>query len=125
MIMKRIRSEMRRRTIPDTSVPLFRTLRYLRDQPGASLSDLAEFLGLTLPSASKLVQKLVTDRVIERREGQDRRRIHLSLTEEGRLALGLARLKAARQLEESLNTLSQDELTTVSAALRILGKAFS
>ncbi|MBF8299082.1 MAG: putative MarR family transcriptional regulator, partial [Dehalococcoidia bacterium] len=125
LIMRRIRSEMRRGAISDGSVPSFRTLRFLRDQPGASISEVAEFLGLTLPSASKIIQKMVTQGAIERQVGQDRRFVCLSLTEEGRLALALARLETAHRLEESLQPLCQEDLATVSAALRILGKAFS
>lgn len=122
--MRRIRTEMRRRTMPDLSIPLFRALRFLRDHPGASLSELAEALSLTMPTASKLVQRLVVRKVLERRIGDDRRRVHLTLTEEGRLAFALARVETARQMEESLQSLSQDELATVSAALSILGRAF-
>ena len=124
LIMRRIRSEMRRQSPEDLSVPLFRALRFLRDHPGVSLSELAEAMGLTMPSASKLVQRLVVKKVIERRVGEDRRRVHLTLTEQGRVALALARLETARQMEESLESLSPQELATVSAALRILGRTF-
>ena len=123
--MRRIRTEMRRRTMPNLSIPLLRSLRYLRDHPGSSLSELADALGLTMPSASKLVQRLVLNKVVERRNGKDRRRLHLTLTEQGRVALALARLETAQQLEGSLESLSNQELTTVSAALSILGQVFS
>ena len=123
--MRRIRTEMRRRTLPDLSVPLFRALRYLQNHPGASLSELADALTLTMPSASKLVQRLVVRKLVERRIGEDRRRVHLTLTDEGRLALALARLETARQMEGSLESLSKEELATVSAALSILSRAFS
>lgn len=122
--MRRIRSEMRRQTSEDLSVPFFRALHFLRDHPGASLSELAEAMGLTMPSASKLVQRLVVKKVIERKVGEDRRRLQLTLTEDGRVALALARLETARRMEESLESLSPQELATVSAALRILGRTF-
>jgi len=125
LIMRRIRGEMRRRTIPGLSIPQFRTLNFLREHPRSSLSEVAEFLGLTAPSASKLVQRLVAQKVVGRRVAKDRRRICLSLTEHGRTALALARLETHEQLAESLEPLSQEELATVSAALRILGRNFS
>lgn len=125
LLMRRIRREMRQRTMPGLSIPLFRTMRYLWDNPGASLSDVANALGHTMPSASKLVQRLVLKKVVERRVAEDRRRVHLTLTEEGRSALALARLETARNIEEGLKSLSKEELATVSAALRILGKTLA
>ncbi len=123
--MRRIRREMRRHSIPGLSVAQFRTLIYLQRHPGTSLSEVAEFLGLTLPSASKLVDRLVMDKSVSRRIAQDRRRVKLGLTERGQTALDLARLEAREQLSESLKLLSQEELATVSAALRVLGLAFT
>lgn len=125
VIMRRIRSEMRRRTIPGLSVPQFRALNYLQGHPRSSLSDVAAHLGITLPSTSKLVQNLVTQKVVLRRSATDRRRVCLSLTQQGISALNIARLETRQQLEESLKSLTQEELVTVSAALRILNKVFS
>jgi len=116
---------MRRRTLPGLSIPQFRALNYLQQHGGASLSDVSEYLALTLPSTSKLVQKLVVEKVVVRRVGKDRRRICLSLTERGRTALALAQLETRQQVAESLHALSQEELATVCAALRILARAFS
>ena len=42
----------------DLSVPQFRTLLFLRRHPGASLSEVAEHIGLTLPSISKMIDRL-------------------------------------------------------------------
>jgi DNA-binding MarR family transcriptional regulator len=125
LVMRRIRSEMRRRTMLGLSIAQFRALNYLSRHPGASLSELAEFLGLTPPSASKLVQKLVTRKVVARRVGRDRRRIRLTLTSHGRSALETARLETRDKLAESLGALSRSELIALSASLRVLADAFS
>ncbi|MBI4305401.1 MAG: MarR family transcriptional regulator [Chloroflexi bacterium] len=125
LVMRRIRGEMRRRTMPGLSIAQFRALNYLSRHPGASLSELAEFLGLTPPSASKLVQKLVMQRVIARRVGRDRRRVRLSVTRQGRTALDVARLETRQQLAASLESLSERELAIVSAGLQIIAEAFS
>lgn len=125
LIMRRIRREMRRRTMPGLTVPQFRTLNYLQGHPRSSLSDVAAHLGLTLPSASKLVQKLVAQKAVLRRVATDRRRVCLSLTQQGITALAMARLETRQQLAESLSTLTQEELTVISAALRVLGLVFS
>ena len=125
LIMRRIRREMRRHSMPGLSVAQFRTLIYLQRHPGTSLSEVSNFLGLTNPSASKLVDRLVMDKAVSRRIAQDRRRISLSLTERGQTALELARLEARNQLADSLKELSPEDLATLTSALDILDKAFS
>ena len=125
LLMRRIRHEMRRRTMPGLSVPQFRTLNYLRRHPRSSLSDVAAHLGLTLPSTSKLVQKLVAQKVVLRRGATDRRRVCLSLTQEGITALSVAHLETRQHLADGLSPLTTKELATVSAALQILNAAFS
>ena len=116
---------MRRRTMGGLSVPQYRTLNYLMQHPRASLHAVAEHLGLTPPSTSKLVQKLVTNNVVARRVAADRRRICLSLTQSGITALTAARSETREQLAESLKSLSDDELAELSVALRTLGRAFT
>jgi DNA-binding MarR family transcriptional regulator len=125
VIMHRIRDEMRRRTMPGLTVPQLRTLMYLKRNPKSSLSAVADHLGLTLPSTSKLVQKLVVRKVVIRRVATDRRRVCLSLTQQGLTALTTARLETGLQLAESLSSLTREELSVVSAALRILNLAFA
>ena len=125
VIMRRIRGEMRRRTIPGLTVQQFRALNYLQVYPQSSLSALAAHLGLTLPSTSKLVQQLVVQKVIVRRSATDRRRVCLSLTQQGITALDRARLETQQQLAQNLSSLNQKELDIVSAALRVLNLAFS
>jgi DNA-binding MarR family transcriptional regulator len=124
LIMKRIRGELRSRTMPGLNVPQFRTLTYLRRHPEASLSDVAGHLGLTPPTVSKMIQKLVEQEIIMRHTSSDRRRVCLSLSEEGIAALKKAREETLRQLAENLKTLSEEELTTLSSALEVLGRVF-
>jgi DNA-binding MarR family transcriptional regulator len=107
------------------TMPQFRVLGYLRRHPRASLNDVAEHLGMTAPSASKLVQKLVAERIVARRVGADRRRVCLSLTQNGISALAAARAETRENLANSLKALSQEDLAAVGAALKILGEAFT
>ncbi len=123
-IMHRIRGEMASRTMSGLTLPQFRILTYLRRHPRASLNEIAEHLGLTPPTVSKLVQKLVTQNVISRRAGTDRRRVSLSLTQLGTTALAKARLETRRQLADSLRSLPTKDLATLSAGLRMLRQAF-
>jgi DNA-binding MarR family transcriptional regulator len=59
LIMRAIRADMRAHRHAGFSVPQFRMLAFLNRNEGASLSGLAEFIGLTLPSASTMVDTLV------------------------------------------------------------------
>src|SRR5512142_2783 len=90
LVMRTIRAEMRGHRSPDLSVPQFRTLLFLRRQPGASVSDVAGHIGLTLPSVSKMIDRLVTRDLVTRHSApEDRRRICLDLT-----PLGMSTLQA-------------------------------
>jgi DNA-binding MarR family transcriptional regulator len=124
IIMRRIHCEMRSRTLGGLTVPQFRTLSYIYRHPDSSLSDLAVHLGLTSPSTSKLVQKLVVKKAVDRRVANDRRRICLSLTEQGATALNQARLETQQQLAKSLGKLKSPELLTVLNSLKLLQTAF-
>jgi DNA-binding MarR family transcriptional regulator len=125
VVMRRIRAEMRLRTLPGLSIPQFRALDYLSHHPQVSLNDVAEHLGLTAPTASKLVQKLVCQKVVARRVAADRRRVSLSLTQAGTAALSMARSETRQQLAESLKSLSGGELAATIVAFRALERAFS
>jgi len=125
LLMRKIRDEMRRRTMAGLSVPQYRTLNYLMRHQRAPLHALAEHLGLTPPSTSKLVQKLVTDKIVARRVATDRRRVCLSLTPSGIAILTAARSETRQQLADGLKSLSREELAALSVALRALGRAFS
>jgi DNA-binding MarR family transcriptional regulator len=125
VIMRRIRREMHRRTMPGLSLPQFRVLSFLEAHPRASLSDVAAHLGLTLPSTSKLVQNMVAKKVMIRRRSTDRRRVCLSLSQEGSAALAVARMATRQQLAESLSSLNQKELSAISDVLHILNTVFS
>jgi DNA-binding MarR family transcriptional regulator len=125
IIMRGITNEMRQRTMPGLSMPQYRTLNYLQRHPQASLSDVAAFLGLTLPSTSKLVQKFVAQKIVTRRVAKDRRRVCLSLTLEGSEALAHARQETHKKLMETLSCLTPEELATVATALQVLNGAFT
>lgn len=124
-VMRRIRGEMRLRTLPGLSIAQFRALDYLGHHPQVSLNDVAEHLGLTPPTASKLIQRLVCQKVVARRVAADRRRVSLSLTQAGSAALSMARSETRQQLSDSLKSLSPHELGSLSVALRALERAFS
>lgn len=100
MVMRSLRAEFRSHRGSDLSIPQYRTLMYLRRSPGKSLADVAEHLGITPPSTSKLVDGLVKRGLVDRQDFPvDRRRIVLSLTPAGAdLAEASLRLSQAAYL---------------------------
>jgi DNA-binding MarR family transcriptional regulator len=126
LVMRTIRSEMRRQRKPDLSVPQFRTLAFIYHYPGASLSQVAEHVGLTLSSMSKNVDGLVGRRLVARESCRaDHRRVGLSLTADGTLILLAARKATRARLAELLERLSDSQRASVAEALRALQRVFA
>ena len=124
-VMRFIRAEMRSHRGHDLSVPQFRTLTFVSRNPEVSLSHLAQHLGLTLPSTSKLVDGLANQKVITRRESkEDRRRLTLCLTKGGEEILRMAREATQNYLKDVLGGLSADELSTIIRAMNLLQPLF-
>ncbi len=124
-VMGFIRSQMRRHRGPCLSVPQFRTLVFLDRSGGASLSALAEFLGISLPATSRLVEGLVRKRfVIRRIPTENRRVVALALSSGGRKTIGFARRATESQLVEVVASLPRGECAAIRRALRILRRKF-
>lgn len=125
-VMRAIRAEMRRHRTADLSVPQFRTLAFIDrgDQP--SLSAVAEHIGLTLPSMSKIVDGLVARKLVTREtHPADRRRLVLALTRSGQTALATSRRATRACLAEDLATLSDAERANIVRALETLRPLFA
>jgi DNA-binding MarR family transcriptional regulator len=125
-IMRNIREEMRRHRVEGLSVPQFRTLLFIQRHPGTPLSDVADHLGLRLPSTSKLIDLLVGRNMISRLSSSgDRRKIELSLTERGESILEAARAGTLNYMAEQLSTLTDHEMENVIAAMQALRPIFT
>lgn len=126
LVMRTIRSEMRSQCTPGLSIPQFRALAFLNRHEGASLSDVAEHLGLTLPSISKVVDGLVTRGLVERQTcPTDRRKITLALTAPGKAMLESARLGTQVRLAKMLAPISTSDLAVVVQAMQVLRSVFT
>lgn len=125
LIMRTLVGEIRRRRDMELSVPQLRSLAFLRDHEGACLSDVAEHLGLTLPSMSKMIDGLVARAfVLRHTHPTDRRRVTLALTEGGTGALHVAHEAAQAFLATRLAALREPELTAIEEAMGILKPLF-
>ena len=126
VVMRTIRAELRRHRTADLSIPQFRTLAFIDRNADASLSDVAEHIGLTLPSMSKIVDGLVTRKLVTRQTARDdRRRMTLALTTRGQTALQLSREATRACLAEDLAALSDRQRTTIAQAMEILRPVFT
>lgn len=126
MIMQALRVQMRAQRQHDLSVPQFRTMAFLSRNPGSSLSAVAEFIGLTLPTMSVLVEGLVQRGLVDRAvDLADRRRVLLSLTAEGVQQHQRALDGAAAWLAELLEPLGEAERILVIQALEVLRPLFA
>ena len=84
-VMAALRGAMRQQLGQTLSVPQFRGLRFIADHGGCSVSDVSGFLGVTLATASAMVERLVrAGYVVSRVSTVDRRRSALHATRTGR-----------------------------------------
>ena len=83
-----------------------------------TLSELAAFLGISTPAASKAVDKLVRRNLLERvGGGTDRRSIRVTLTEEGRRVLTAYNFARTSRLVDLFSKFPAEELKRASALL--------
>jgi DNA-binding MarR family transcriptional regulator len=125
VVMRFIRAQMRRQREPELSVTQFRTLLFLSRHSGASLSALAEHLGLSLAAASRLVEGLVRRNFVARRiPPGNRRLVALALRACGERTVCAARQATVRRLAEVLGALPAGERAGIQRTLRILHEEF-
>jgi DNA-binding MarR family transcriptional regulator len=125
VVMRAIRTEMRSHRGSDLSVPQLRVLVFLNRHEGASLSDIAEHMGLTLPSMSKMVDVLVTRELVSRTMNPvDRRRVTLAPTALGRATRRAAHEATESRLAERLAQLSASERRNIIEAMQALKPIF-
>ncbi len=125
LVMRALRAEVRGQRAPELSLPQFRALAFIGRNEGAMLSDVAGFLALTLPAASKLVDGLVGLRfVIRRQDRTDRRRVSLALSAMGRTKYEQMQTQARAWLSEKVEGLSVTQRRHLAAATDILRTLF-
>jgi DNA-binding MarR family transcriptional regulator len=125
-VMRVIRAEMRRHRSLDLSVPQFRTLTFINNNPGSSLLTLAEHLGLTSPSACRMIDVLVGRGLVSRQTSlKDRRMITLTLTEVGLSMLENSRKGTMENLALIFSSLSPVEKSAIMDAMKIMRPLFA
>jgi DNA-binding MarR family transcriptional regulator len=124
-LMRVIRLQVRSRSSPELTMPQFRTLAFLGRNEDPMLADVATFLGLTPPAASKLIDTLVAAKLVIREEGTvDRRRVALKLTPSGRRKYNRVVEDAESYLAERIQNLAPQIRVEVLRGLEALQAIF-
>ncbi len=124
-VMRAIREEMRRQGAPVLSIPQLRTLAYLHRRPGSCLFHLAEHLGVTRPTASAIVERLVQRDLVTRTEDpRERRRVILRPTPLGTLLHQRVRQSTHGWMVTALSRLSPERLRQIMQGVTLLAEPF-
>jgi DNA-binding MarR family transcriptional regulator len=116
---------MRNQTSPDLTVPQFRALAFVDRNKGASLSAVANHMGLTLPSTSRLVDVLIARRLLTREDNPaDRRRIKLGVTNRGSTILANSRRGTLKYLAEKLSGISSNDRKVIIEGMAAIRSVF-
>ena len=95
----------------------------IRSRSGLSLRELAAEERISAPALSGHVDRLVKAGLVERiRDGGDRRRVGLELTEDGARLLKRVRARRTTWLADRLRGLEPREVEAIEAALEPLGR---
>jgi DNA-binding MarR family transcriptional regulator len=117
----RVRREMRRNTANAVTIPQFRALRYFQRHPGTGPSDLGDHLGMSLSSASALIERLSRAGYVHRTPHPiERRRICVGLSESGAAVVTGAVLGTRVWMSEQLGNLSAKDRRALTDTLEIL-----
>ena len=124
-VMDTLRAAMRRHVGEQSSVPQFRCLNFISREPGCSIGAVGSFLGVTMPTASAMVDRLVRAGAVKARGYPgDRRRTQLHITATGQAQLKVIRDGAHDDLVAAFANLSATELRELEAGLDVLRRAF-
>ena len=126
--MERMQSHMRVRPAPvwsglDLTMPQAKTLFFLADEP-RRMRGIAGRLGVEMPSATSMIDRLVNKGLVERRQDPvDRRAVVCSLTPAGRDAVEKVWSVRAARTEALAAVLTTEELEIVVPAMEIMAEA--
>ena len=123
-VMDAMRGAMRVQVGEQLSVPQFRCLNFIARRPGSSVSAVAGFLGVALPTASVMVDRLVRSGAVAPRTAQaDRRRSELRVTAAGLALVRHIEAGALGDFARTLGACSAAELQDLHAGLLVLQRA--
>jgi DNA-binding MarR family transcriptional regulator len=120
-VLLRIGRELRRETELGVTSHQATLLWLVKTRPGLSLRELAQAEGISAPSLSAAVDRLEALGLIRRvRSTDDRRRVGLELTPDGRTILRRVRARRTTRLANRLGRLSEEDRERIERALPAL-----
>jgi DNA-binding MarR family transcriptional regulator len=124
LVAYRRRNMCEREFTRDLSLAQFHVLLWLNQHGPQTLSDLAHALHISAPSASSLVDRLEDAGYVTReRDRQDRRVVHVGISEAGKAAAEEMMGVKRDHMREVLGVMTEDELRTVLAFIDTLRSA--
>lgn len=119
----RLGRELRREKIAGVSPQQVNLLVSIKYRPGVTVGELAVEERVSTAAISKRISRLERDGLVTRTPSQeDRRRVGLTLTEEGQRVLRRVRSRRTAWLASRLDALPEAELAALAAAVEPLGR---
>ncbi len=110
----------------DITMPQAKILHLVRATGSMAMSDLVARLGVTVPTVTGIVDRLVErDLVVRRGTPGDRRRVVIEITPAGVEIIDGMRDLSAKELRGLMGIIDDDEIAIVLAFFRVLGGAVS
>jgi DNA-binding MarR family transcriptional regulator len=107
------------------SMPQFRAMVFVSNEPAVSLSTVADHLALSLPTTSRMVSGLVDKGLLTRHDSStDRRQVSIGVTAKGRAVLDVAWSGTGRELAGHLVDVPADRRESVVAAMAVVRDLF-
>ena len=120
-VMRMVKTEVTHGRTTELTPTQMQSLGFMISNPGASLSELAEHLGLKMPTTSKVVDELVrTGRAERAVVPANRRKLSLNITDAGREVVESAAEPAVFLMADLLGRLSAQERKIVEQSMSLL-----
>ena len=124
-IVKFLREQMRKLAKDELTVPKFRVLLKLVRESTITHQEVAEWMGITAPTLTRMVDTLVKRKLVKRiKDNKDLRRTLLSATPAGQKLHQLYREEAQKQLLLKMKNLSAEEKEKIADGFTILAGVF-
>jgi DNA-binding MarR family transcriptional regulator len=125
LVMQFMRRQMRRASKQELSIAQLRTLYFISVHDHPSLSCAADFIGLSLPAMSRLVDALVKKGLVSRTACiNDRRHVRLCVTNAGQSAIDIAWQGTHARLAREVAEMTLQQRSAISGAMDILRATF-
>ncbi|MGH8981128.1 MAG: MarR family winged helix-turn-helix transcriptional regulator [Acidimicrobiales bacterium] len=108
----------------EVTLTQYRSLVVLASRGAQAMTTLAEALGVTPPTASRLCDRLVRKGLVRRRtDRHDRRQVRVGLTEAGRKLVDVVSARRRSEISDLLRSVPEDARRSVVAGLQLLAEA--